>query len=59
MHIPIVNFQLNGFDDAQYRRACEAEAPDNPDNGGSDAGVNLAKAVTGILVRHASGRMNC
>src|SRR5262245_17259116 len=27
MHVQIVNFQLNGIDDAQYRRACEEEAP--------------------------------
>ena len=27
MHIQIVNFQLNGIDDAQYREACDQEAP--------------------------------
>src|SRR5205085_8553740 len=27
MYVQIVNFQLNGIDDAQYRRACEEEAP--------------------------------
>src|SRR5262245_14087607 len=27
MHVQIVNFQLNGIDDAQYRGACEEEAP--------------------------------
>ena len=27
MHIQIVNFQLNGMDDAQYRQACNQEAP--------------------------------
>jgi hypothetical protein len=26
VHIQIVNFQLNGIDDAQYRQACEEEA---------------------------------
>jgi hypothetical protein len=27
MHVQIVTFQLNGIDDAQYRGACEEEAP--------------------------------
>ena len=27
MHIQIVNFHLNGMDEAQYRRACDQEAP--------------------------------
>jgi hypothetical protein len=27
MHVQIVNFQLNGIDDTEYRRACEEEAP--------------------------------
>lgn len=27
MHVQIVNFQLNGIDEAQYRGACEEEAP--------------------------------
>jgi hypothetical protein len=27
MHVQIVNFQLNGMDDTQYRRACEEESP--------------------------------
>jgi len=27
MHVQIVNFQLNGIDDAQYRTACDEEAP--------------------------------
>ena len=27
MHIQIVNFQLNGIDEAQYREACDQEAP--------------------------------
>jgi hypothetical protein len=27
MHVQIVNFQLNGLDEAQYRAACEEEAP--------------------------------
>jgi putative monooxygenase ydhR len=26
MHVQIVNFQLNGIDDSQYRAACEEEA---------------------------------
>jgi hypothetical protein len=26
VHIQIVNFQLNGIDDAQYRQACDQEA---------------------------------
>jgi hypothetical protein len=27
MHVQIVNFQLNAIDEAQYRAACEEEAP--------------------------------
>ena len=27
MYVQIVNFQLNGIDDAQYRHACEEDAP--------------------------------
>ena len=27
MHVQIVSFQLNGIDDAQYRDACDDEAP--------------------------------
>jgi quinol monooxygenase YgiN len=27
VHIQIVNFQLNGIDDAEYRQACDQEAP--------------------------------